>query len=116
MNNANNTTGISGISNTENDVLSLEQIISLRNKLSPQNGNIIIFRDKVPTKNSSGLVIQAVQTGVKTITGTVILSDNSAVPCDVKVIFGSLSGVDFVVDGIQLTSLKRDDIIGIFKI
>ena len=116
MNNINNTNGISGISNTETDVLSLEQIISLRNKLSPQNGNIIIFRDKVPTKNSSGLVIQAVQTGVQTITGTVIVSGNFHVPCDVKVIFGSLSGVDFVVDGIQLTSLKKDDIIGIFKI
>jgi len=98
------------------DILSEDQITSLKNKIIPQNNNIIVFRDEVPTKNSSGLVLQAVQTGVKTITGTVVLSADSTITDNTKIIFGSLSGIDFEVDGIKLTSLKKDDIIGIFKI
>jgi co-chaperonin GroES (HSP10) len=96
-------------------MLSNEQLENLKTKLIPQNKNIIIIRDEVPTTNNSGLILQNTFTGTKTITGVVVLSDDDAINEGTKIIFGSMCGVNFEVDNISLTSLKKDDIIGKFN-
>lgn len=95
-------------------VIDAEKIESIKKKLIPQNGNIIIIRDEVPKTNSSGLVLPNVHSGIRTMTGTVIISDDNDISEDTKLIFGSVCGVEFEVDGVKLTSLKKNEIIGKF--
>ncbi len=94
-------------------------------KIRPLNDRVIVKRLEAETKTASGIIIPDAATEkpdqgeIVAIGNGKVGDDGKLLPMNVKVgdrvLFGKYSGQAFKIDGVELLTMREDDIIGVVE-